>query len=491
MLRCRTSVAVPTPQEQKKQLRFWTGTYNVNGKRERALILSHWLQQGWESQQPDFFVIALQETIDLSATNVLKDSMADTASRGACDDWVVEFRRAFEYVAAFAPGFEPPSLVARENMCGIAVLVFSKEPVAAATARIRTGTAGLGNKGACVVRWRQDDSDLCFVGAHLSAHRNDVEARNADYEVIVQKRCFKRDRFGVSALVDDAGYETLGILDHDIVVFLGDLNYRIDKARSDKEVHYLMKENLPKLMMFDQLNAERGAKRAFQSFVEPPVDFAPTYKYVPGTSRYDYETDAKKVRCPAWCDRVLYRVAPAGPRGKLPESVVCAQYARADDRLKISDHRPVHAVLDITVRKLDKRLTSGKLLFGEKHKKTTKLPLEPTSLWLRAGVACDVTLSKLEGVLAFCFTNVPGWLVLEPEAGTFDDEEIALRATARLTDADKATLAENGGVLGANVLLHCGDYCFVVPVCLTSAPHWSTRTLGGGQAPPQLPARPP
>jgi phosphatidylinositol-bisphosphatase len=44
----------------------------------------------------------------------------------------------------------------------------------------------------------------------------------------------------------------------------------------------------------------------FEGFLEGQLDFAPTYKYQPGTSVYDTRPD-KKVRCPAWCDRVLWR----------------------------------------------------------------------------------------------------------------------------------------------------------------------------------------
>ena len=34
--------------------------------------------------------------------------------------------------------------------------------------------------------------------------------------------------------------------------------------------------------------------------------FPPTYKYIPNTNNYDRRPE-KKNRCPAWCDRVLWR----------------------------------------------------------------------------------------------------------------------------------------------------------------------------------------
>lgn len=39
---------------------------------------------------------------------------------------------------------------------------------------------------------------------------------------------------------------------------------------------------------------------------EADLTFAPTYKYEPKTDHYDRRPE-KKLRCPAWCDRVLYK----------------------------------------------------------------------------------------------------------------------------------------------------------------------------------------
>ena len=57
-----------------RSAKVWCGTYNVNGKKEKALPLSWWLMCGWEdgSPAPDLFVISLQEMIDLSAPAIPK-----------------------------------------------------------------------------------------------------------------------------------------------------------------------------------------------------------------------------------------------------------------------------------------------------------------------------------------------------------------------------------------------------------------------------------
>jgi phosphatidylinositol-bisphosphatase len=43
----------------------------------------------------------------------------------------------------------------------------------------------------------------------------------------------------------------------------------------------------------------------FLDFEEGPLTFKPTYKYQPGTDLYEQRPD-KKLRAPAWCDRILW-----------------------------------------------------------------------------------------------------------------------------------------------------------------------------------------
>ena len=43
-----------------KTVSVWCGTYNVNGKKEQALALSHWLKQGWASDAPQLFCVSLR-----------------------------------------------------------------------------------------------------------------------------------------------------------------------------------------------------------------------------------------------------------------------------------------------------------------------------------------------------------------------------------------------------------------------------------------------
>jgi inositol polyphosphate 5-phosphatase INPP5B/F len=204
------------------------------------------------------------------------------------------------------------------------------------------------------------------VSAHLAAHRENVEGRNSDFASIVQKTLFLEKGGGAgggAGGADAAGAEAsaetrryfaevleveptigttgVGILDHDVVFWVGDLNYRLDESVDTEECFGKIEaQDFDFLRRYDQLNMERAAGRVFQGFTEALLTFPPTYKYQPGTSGYERRPE-KKLRCPAWCDRVLWRA-------KDPSQVRCLSYRRAV--VSLSDHMPVAGQLQAKVR---------------------------------------------------------------------------------------------------------------------------------------------
>ena len=76
----------------------------------------------------------------------------------------------------------------------------------------------------------------------------------------------------------------------------------------------------------DQLTIERGKNTVFHGFQEGPLIFPPTYKYQPGTDIYESRGD-KKLRAPAWCDRVLWKVSKEDK-----SAVTLLHYGRAEVR---------------------------------------------------------------------------------------------------------------------------------------------------------------
>ena len=91
----------------------------------------------------------------------------------------------------------------------------------------------------------------------------------------------------------------------------------------------------------DQLNIERAKRNVFASFSEGALDFPPTYKYQPGTDVYDQRPE-KKVRPPAWCDRVLWQAPADNSAAQL------LSYRRSE--LNPSDHKPVSASFSLDLR---------------------------------------------------------------------------------------------------------------------------------------------
>lgn len=135
------------------------------------------------------------------------------------------------------------------------------------------------------------------------------------------------------------------VLDNEICILNGDLNYRIDAMSRDAVVKSVRSGIYSKLLERDQLLVSRRRNPQFCLLVfhESRINFAPTYKYDIGSDSYD---TSEKRRAPAWCDRILYRGA-----GNIKPLTYCRH------ELRISDHRPVSATFKMRVKQVlvDKR----------------------------------------------------------------------------------------------------------------------------------------
>ena len=88
------------------------------------------------------------------------------------------------------------------------------------------------------------DSGICFVCSHFAAHRENVVGRNQDFHSIVSKTSFDVGPAVVKEGVASGSIGQwregdegkIGVMDHDVVWWLGDLNYRIDEGMGTEEV---------------------------------------------------------------------------------------------------------------------------------------------------------------------------------------------------------------------------------------------------------------
>lgn len=95
---------------------------------------------------------------------------------------------------------------------------------------------------------------------------------------------------------------------------------------------------------------ETNAQFKLRDFKEPPITYAPTYKYDRKTNVYD---TSDKRRTPAWCDRILSRTV------HLPR-VSNLHYKRYE--VNVSDHRPISAAFQVQTKKIDHAKRSNVLL---------------------------------------------------------------------------------------------------------------------------------
>ena len=237
--------------------------------------------------------------------------------------------------------------VSFNRVLGIVIMVFVKRPLLCyvrevETGSLRTGFGGLlGNKGAVSVRMLLGDLSICFTNCHLAPHCQNNDRRVQELHDIIQLQVF-----------DLAG---MRLLDHDVTVLFGDLNFRIE-GKEHHEIVDQLKQSSPswqELFKCDQLRLEQVKGRRSLSylhvFMEMQLDFAPSYKYKPDTDAYE---DEEKGRPPAWCDRVLWAIHDRRlPKitDIEPQQVVKPGYYKMHLQPRISDHKPVCAGLNILV----------------------------------------------------------------------------------------------------------------------------------------------
>lgn len=225
----------------------------------------------------------------------------------------------------------------------------------------------LGNKGAVGVRFNMFRRTVCFVNSHFAAHMDAVSKRNEDYEHIARRMVFGKYQgvvvAGVSAVGNAVGAAAYGLSsavknavqnaqkrgdssksltvvveagggniqcpdldaelpspivdtdplgqpdlsEADLLIWLGDFNYRIDNLPYEEVIDAVRERKWDWLLANDQLRMEMAGGRAFQGMCEAAIDFPPTYKFDKNTDDpMGYDSSEKK-RIPAWCDRILFR----------------------------------------------------------------------------------------------------------------------------------------------------------------------------------------
>ena len=314
------------------------GTWNVNGKVASQDDLMTWLgeiatplptspqqQPPPQPAPPGVYIVGFQEFVDLNAQNLLRD---DGGRRKEC-------RARLEACLQSMHG-EKYVEVGVEQMFGVFLLVYVRAAIAGLVGgvchvEVRTGFGSdslgvkAGNKGGVAVRLDVNGASLCIINSHLPAGQSHPEERNATYGEVL-----KGLAAGFAGHVRGGPYPAP--LSHDLLIWLGDLNYRVERPNDEVRRLIAAGEWSP-LLQNDQLKTAQRDGLAFEDFVEAPIKFQPTYKYDAGTSVYD---TSEKARTPSWTDRVLWRPKHGSVQAL---AYTCSQ------RITCSDHKPVAALL--------------------------------------------------------------------------------------------------------------------------------------------------
>lgn len=234
-----------------------------------------------------------------------------------------------------------------------------------ATASVATGIGGvLGNKGGLVARLKIGPTTVAFCSCHLEAHEGaaHLAARNDDCREVL------RETMGGKMGGGGRPLDVACAVDH--LVWMGDLNYRIDlgapppaaatavaaaagggggsgddgegaappsAAAADPHsshvqavVELVEGQEWDALIAADQLQAAQRAGDAFVGFEEGAMAFAPTFK-VQRQPGIEY----KRQRTPSYCDRILWK-SMVSAKGNLVQSSL-----RPVPEVSTSDHKPV------------------------------------------------------------------------------------------------------------------------------------------------------
>lgn len=308
------------------------------------------------SGSPDILIFGFQELVDLedktaTAKRLLKSKKKEGSEQERMSHQYRDWRDfLLKTLDDYMPGDHLYHLLQSSPLVGLFTCVFVKSTIRDRirnlnAAEVKRGMGGLhGNKGAVAIRFRIDDTSLCFVNCHLAAGQSQANSRHADIAAILEANLFPTERDPDTRLdTFTGGGDGSLILDHELCILNGDFNYRIDTMSRDTVVKAVKQQQLTKLLDRDQLLVARRRNAAFRlrAFEELPITFSPTYKYDVGTDTYD---TSEKRRSPAWCDRLLFR-----GQGRVRQ----LDYRRHE--VRASDHRPVTGSFRLWVKKVDAR----------------------------------------------------------------------------------------------------------------------------------------
>lgn len=360
-----------------ENIKILSGTWNVGQGKASQDSLTSWL--GSVASDVGLVVVGLQE-VEMGAGFLAMSAAKETVGlegSSAGQWWLDMIDKTLDEGSTF-------KRIGSRQLAGLVIAVWVKTNITlhvgdvdAAAVPCGFGRA-IGNKGAVALRVRVYDRIMCFVNCHFAAHLDAVGRRNSDFDYVYRTMSFSRPTnllnttpAGTSASIPmfrgtNPAEGIPELSEADMIVFLGDLNYRLDDISYDEARDFVSQRCFDWLRERDQLRAEMEAGNAFQGMREAVITFPPTYKFErhqAGLAGYD---SGEKKRIPAWCDRILYRdsrsssVAECNLEYPVVSSVL--QYEACMD-VTDSDHKPVRCIFSTDIARVDEPIRRQE--FGE------------------------------------------------------------------------------------------------------------------------------
>nr|CAB3453856.1 unnamed protein product [Digitaria exilis] len=402
-----------------EKINIMVGSWNVAQGKASAESLRSWL--GSVSSDVGLVVVGLQE-VEMGAGFLAISAAKETVGlEGSANGqwWIDNIGKALDEGTSF-------QRVGSRQLAALLIAAWARKSlkpyvgdVDAAAVPCGLGRA-IGNKGGVGLRIRVYDRKMCFVSNHFAAHLEAVSRRNADFDHIYRTMAFNKPHGSTASATSVQLHRTVNVngnqveevrpdlAEADMVVFLGDFNYRLYGITYDEARDMVSQRSFDWLREKDQLRAEMKSGKVFQGMREGIIKFPPTYKFQkhqPGLGGYD---SGEKKRIPAWCDRVLYRdsrsVSVAECSLECPVVASITSYVACMDVTE-SDHKPIRCTFSVDIARVDeliRRQEYGEII--ESNGKVRSLLQEACFVPETTVSLSEITLENQENIV-FQITN--------------------------------------------------------------------------------------
>ncbi|GJN04050.1 hypothetical protein PR202_ga21560 [Eleusine coracana subsp. coracana] len=274
-----------------ENIKILVGTWNV--AQVKASYESLWSWLGSASPDVGLVVVGLQE-VEMGAGALAMAAAKESVGLEGSNNgqwWIDNIGKTLDEGISF-------HRVGSRQLAGLLIAAWARNDlkpyvgdVDAAAVPCGFGHA-IGNKGGVGLRIRVHDRRICFVNNHFAAHLENVSRRNADFDHIYRTMTFNKPHGSTASTtsVQLPKNDTPELAEADMVVFLGDFNYRLNGITYDEARDMVSQRSFDWLRERDQLRIEMKAGNVFQGMREGAIKFPPTYKFQrhqPGLAGYD------------------------------------------------------------------------------------------------------------------------------------------------------------------------------------------------------------